>query len=45
LNTPSRAAIKHPHIRQMLLCGPLKPITDAPPALAPAQGYLQGRRE
>jgi hypothetical protein len=50
LNKMARASIKHPRIRQMLLCGPLEYIVDAPRALAlarkrlspVAQGYLQG---
>ena len=50
LNRLARASMKHPRIRQMLLCGPLEHIVDAPKALAlarkrvspVAQGYLQG---
>ena len=48
LNKMARAAAKHPHIRQLLLSGPLEYIVDAPKAralarkrLSPAaQGYL-----
>jgi hypothetical protein len=50
LNKMARAAAKHPRIRQMLLCGPLESLVDAPKALAlakkrlspVAQGYLEG---
>jgi hypothetical protein len=49
LNKMARAALKHPRIRQMLLCGALEYIVDAPKAralakkrLSPAaQGYLE----
>ena len=50
LNKMARAAAKHPRIRQVLLCGALEYIVDAPKAralarkrLSPvAQGYLEG---
>jgi hypothetical protein len=50
LNKMARAAAQHPRIRQMLLCGPLESIVDAPKALAlarkrlspVAQRYLEG---
>jgi len=48
LNQMARASARHPRIREMLLCGPLEYILDAPKAralalkrLSPrAQGYL-----
>jgi hypothetical protein len=49
LNKMARASAKHPGIRQMLVCGPLEYIVDAPKARAlarkrlsaVAQGYLE----
>lgn len=49
LNKMARASAKHPHIRQMLVSGPLEYIVDAPKArelarkrLSPvAQGYME----
>ena len=49
LNKMARASARHPRIRQMLVCGPLEYIMDAPKAralarkrLSPvAQGYLE----
>ncbi|HTY49334.1 MAG TPA: hypothetical protein VMB48_06560 [Steroidobacteraceae bacterium] len=49
LNKMARASARHPGIRQMLVCGPLEYIVDAPKArelarkrLSPvAQGYLE----
>jgi hypothetical protein len=48
LNKMARASAKHPRIRQLLVCGPLEYIVDAPKArqlalkrLSPvAQGYM-----
>jgi len=48
LDQMARASARHPRIREMLLCGPLEYILDAPKAralalkrLSPrAQGYL-----
>jgi hypothetical protein len=50
LNQMARDSLRHPGIRQMLICGPLEYILDAPKAralarkrLSPAaQGYLEG---
>lgn len=49
LNKMARASARHPRIREMLVCGPLEYIVDAPRArelafkrLSPvAQGYLE----
>jgi len=49
LNKMARAAVQHPGIRQILVCGPLESLLDAPKALAlarkrlspVAQGYLE----
>ncbi|HEY8506807.1 MAG TPA: hypothetical protein VIL32_00540 [Steroidobacteraceae bacterium] len=49
LNKMARASTRHPHIRQMLVSGPLEYIVDAPKArelarkrLSPvAQGYME----
>lgn len=49
LNQMARDSLRHPRIRQMLVCGPLEYILDAPKAralarkrLSPAaQGYLE----
>ncbi|MGH8265754.1 MAG: hypothetical protein ACRETS_00390, partial [Steroidobacteraceae bacterium] len=49
LNRMARASMRHPHIRQMLVSGPLEYLVDAPKARAlarkrlsaAAQGYLE----
>ena len=49
LNQMARAALRHPRIRQLLVCGPLEYIVDAPKARAlaerrlsaTAKGYLE----
>lgn len=40
LNKMARASLRHPHIRQMLISGPLEYIVDAPRARALARKHL-----
>ena len=53
LNKMARASARHPRVREILMCGPLESIADAPRARALArkrlsslaQGYLDSLRE